>query len=249
MKYIKALILSCFVLCLASSITWAQESQRLNLVITYGVDLPGGDLADRFGLNYNPAVEIDYFINESWFFGVHGHFLLGPLVKEDVISNIRTSDGLLIGQQKNKSIITLKQRGFNIGLHAGKFINLSGKESRNKHGLRLRVGTGLLSHHIIFNDESVTLNQLLGDYGRGYDRLTRGIAIDEFIGYQYISGDGKINMFAGFSFVQGFTKNLRPVNFDTGLRDDSPRIDLMNGIRVGITFNLYESSYGEDIYY
>ncbi len=233
--------------CLLSITVLAQKSERFNMIISYGVDLPGGDLADRFGLNYNPAVDLDYVINDSWFFGVHGHFLLGPFVKEDVISNIRTSDGLLIGQQKNKSILTMKQRGFSVGIHAGKFINLS--PTKQKHGIRLRVGSGLLSHHIIFNDESVTLNQLLGDYGRGYDRLTRGLTLEEFIGYQYISADGKINMFAGFSFVQGFTQNLRPVNFDTGLRDDRRRLDLMNGLRIGVTFNLYENSTGEDIYY
>jgi len=241
-KSIISLFFSCCFIFLFS-----QESQRFNFVFSYGVDLPGGDLADRFGLDYNPGIDLDYEINNSWFFGVHGHFLLGSFVKEDVISNIRASDGLLIGQQKNKSVLTLKQRGFNIGIHAGKFIPLS--SGKNKHGIRVRVGTGILSHHIIFNDESATLNQLLGAYGNGFDRLTRGIALEEFIGYQYIDQTGKINMFAGFSFVQGFTKNLRPVNFDTGLKDDGNRIDLLNGFRAGFTINLYDGGEGREIFY
>lgn len=247
MNNIKLILLSICISSLFSHSVYSQKSERLNLIVNYGVDLPGGDLADRFGLIYNPAIDLDYVINNSWFFGVHTHFLLGPQVNEDVIANIRSSDGLLIGQQKNKSILTMKQRGFNIGLHAGKFINFS--KSQSKHGLRLRVGTGLLSHHIIFNDESVTLNQLLGDYAKGYDRLTRGFTVEQFIGYQYINVDGKINMYAGFSFVQGFTKNLRPVNFDTGLKENQRRLDLLNGFRVGITFNLYENATGDEIFY
>ena len=225
----------------------AQNSQKFNFIFTYGVDVPGGDLADRFGVNYNPAIDLDWVIDDSWFLGIHGHFLLGPFVKEDVIRNIRTSDGLLIGQQQNQSIVTLKQRGFNIGIHGGKFINLS--KGKNKHGIRLRLGTGILSHHIIFNDESATLNQLLGDYANGYDRLSRGIAVEEFVGYQFINETGKINLFAGFSFVQGFTTNLRPVNFDTGIRDDRSRIDLLNGIRVGFTISLFDAGKGEDVFY
>lgn len=225
----------------------SQKSNNIALNFTYGMDLPGADMADRFGLDYNAALDLDYNLTNGYFLGIHGHYILGPLVKEDVISNIRSSDGNLISQQQLQSIITLKQRAFLYGIHAGKFINLSKKDA--KHGFRLRVGSSIMSHYIIFNDESAATNQLLGDYGKGYDRLTRGITIEEFIGYQYISADERMNFYAGFSLVQGFTQNKRPVDFDTRMRNDEQRLDMLNGFRAGFVIKLFEFGNAEDTYY
>ena len=178
----------------------------------------------------------------------HVHYLLGSIVKEDVISNILTSSGGLQSQQKSLALITPKQRAFLSGIHVGKFINLS-TNSDFKHGLRLRLGTSIMSHYIIFNDESASTNQLLGDYGKGYDRLTRGITAEEFIGYQYINGRGSMNIFGGFSFVQGFTQNKRPADFDTRVRNDQKRLDLLSGFRVGFAIKLYEFGTADEVFY
>lgn len=246
MKIIYSAIL--FIVCLfySNSIN-SQNSQRLGLIFSYGLDLPGGDLADRFGINYNPGLDIDYFQNEKWFFGIHGHMLIGPIVKEDVISNIRTSDGGFVSQQQDLAVITMKQRGFLVGIHGGRFIKLN--KGKNKHGIRLRLGSSIMTHYIIFNNETASTNQLLGDYTKGYDRLTRGITLEEFIGYQYINESGSLNTFIGFNFVHGFNKNLRPYDFDTRIRDEARKFDQLFGIRVGFTINLYETGKGEEVYY
>lgn len=232
---------------LSSFVASAQSASNLSLTFSYGVDLPGGDLSDRFGIDYNAAAGLDYVWSNGWFVGYHTHMLLGSNVKEDVISNIRTSEGNLIGQQKNQAIVTLKQRAFINGVHVGKFINIS--ESTIKHGPRISLGSSVMSHYIIFNDESATVNQLLGPYGNGFDRLTRGITVEQFIGYQYMNDNGAVNVFGGFQFVQGFTQNIRPVNFDTRITDRSNRLDLLFGFRLGIHIRLFEFGTASEVFY
>lgn len=226
---------------------FTQSTSNISLQFSYGLDLPGGDLSDRFGLDYNAAAGLDYIWDNGWFAGYHTHMLLGSNVKEDVISNLRTTEGNLIGQQKNQAIISLRQRAFLNGIHFGKFINIS--NSSFSHGPRLSLGSSVFSHYIIFNDESATVNQLLGQYGSGYDRLTRGLTIEQFIGYQYTNENGGVNVFGGFQFVQGFTQNVRPVNFDTRITDDSNRLDLLFGFRLGVYIRLFEFGTAEQVYY
>lgn len=223
-----------------------QVYDRIDLNFRYGTDLPSLDMAERFGLSYNPELGLDFDKN-NYFFGVHGSFFLGPIVKEDVISNLRNSDGFLISQQEDLAIITMKQRGFSVGLHAGKFIPLF--ENFGTHGIRVRVGLNVLTHYIVFNNETASTNQLLGDYARGYDRLSRGFGIEEFIGYQYVSTKNSVRIFIGFNGIQARTRNLRPVNFDTRMRDNIVRTDILSGLRVGMAISLFENSDGSDIFY
>ena len=232
-------------LCIVTT-SFSQVEQRVDLIFRYGTDFPSFDLADRFGFSYNPEIGVQYSKN-NLFAGIHGSMMLGPIVKEDVISNLRNSTGELISQQQDLAIITLKQRGFTVGIHAGTFIPLI--KSTNSHGIRLKLGANILTHYIIFNNETASANQLLGDYGRGYDRLTRGFGVEEFIGYQFVSESGSIKVFAGINSIQGFTRNLRPYNFDTRERDDASRFDVLTGFRIGVAFKLYESSEGKEVFY
>lgn len=225
----------------------AQNIQRLNLMFSYGLDLPVGDLADRFGYNFHPSLDLEYSFNDKWFVGIHGSMLLGSIVTEDPISNLRTVEGLLVSQQRDLAVITMKQRGFIAGIHAGRLFNLS--KTENKHGIRVRAGLGILSHYIIFNNETASTNQLLGDYARGYNRFTRGLEVEQFIGYQFVNTKGNMNLIAGFNFVQGFTKNRRKVDFDTRMRNDTPRFDGLIGFRVGFAIKLYQVKSGDDIFY
>jgi len=238
----------CFIafLLLLNISCFGQDEDRLDLIFRYGVDLPSGTLAERFGLSYNPEIGLQYSKN-NYFAGIHGSMFLGPIVKEDVISNLRTEQGTLVSQQQDLAIITMKQRGFTVGIHGGKFFPII--KAQNTHGIRVKLGLNVLTHYIIFNNETASTNQLLGDYGRGYDRLTRGMGIEEFIGYQFVSGTGSVRFFAGINGIQGFTKNLRPYNFDTRERNSSTRLDMLTGFRLGIAFKMYESATQKEVFY
>jgi hypothetical protein len=80
---------------------------------------------------------------------------------------------------------------------------------------------------------------LEGDYLKGYDRLTSGFCLSEFVGYQLLSNSRLLNFFAGVELYQGFTRSRRDWNIDQVKKDDSPRLDLLSGIRVGWVLPLY----------
>lgn len=224
----------------------AQES-RVVFNFSYGMDKPLADLNDRFGYNYSPTGELNYEFSNNVYVGVHGSYMLGSFVKEDVIKPLRIKTGELISQQKSFVKITLKQRMYNLGVHFGKFINISKK--KNQHGPVLQFGVGLLTHYIIFNDEFASTVQLLGNYGKGYDRLTRGYNISQFIGYKYKNADGRLNVYAGIQLLEANTKSLRPIDFDTGKYGGAGRLDVLAGFRVGASFILWKGSKKGEIFY
>ena len=66
-----------------------------------------------------------------------------------------------------------------------------------------------------------------------YDRLTSGIQLSQFIGYQHMSNNRLTNFYFGFDFLQGFTKGRRDYQIDLMGPANEKRIDLLWGIKFG----------------
>lgn len=230
--------------------TWEptiNEGKGFLLNMGYGIQLPGGDLADRFGLNFSIEGAGDFITENNWFFGIQGQYLFGSRVNEDVLAPLRTDEGFIIGNDRSPADIQLRQRGSYMGVRIGHLIGLSPTNARA--GLRINIGGGLLQHRIrIQEDPARTVSQLTGDYQKGYDRLSNGPALHQYIGYQVLGRDGSVNFQAGFEFFQGFTQNRRSFNFDLGNSDSPSRVDLLIGFRLSWTLPFY-SGRAEDIYY
>lgn len=64
--------------------------------------------------------------------------------------------------------------------------------------------------------------------------------LNQFLGYINFSNSKRINFYAGLNFTEGFTQNRRAMNFDTGLKDNTKRFDLLIGFRIGWIFPLYK---------
>lgn len=218
----------------------------------YGFHIPAADLSDRFGSNFSIGGSIEYLTEKgNWMLGIKGNNLFSQNVKEDVLAPIRTSDGFLIGNsgaaEGQFALVVLRERGFYAGGLVGKLFTLSKKNKRS--GIRATIGAGLLQHKIRIQDESGTAQQIAGDYKKGYDQLSNGLALEQFIGYQYLSTNRGINFFAGFEFTQAFTKNRRNSNFVTRTKDETKRIDVLTGFRIGWTIPIYVGEKGEDLFY
>ena len=86
------------------------------------------------------------------------------------------------------------------------------------------------------------------DYNYGYDRLTRGIGLNQSLGYMFI-GDSRIwNFYGGLDFSQSWSKNVRDVNFDTRMKDDTQHFDLYFGFKIAWVIPIYRSA-PADFYY
>lgn len=216
---------------------------------SYGAQLPGGDLADRFGANFIPGLGLEYLTDKSnRIIGLEGSFMFGSRVKEDVIAGLRTAEGYIIGEEGSYADIQLRERGIYLGGYLGKLFGVSPKNNRS--AIKVTLGAGLLQHKIRIQDDPVQkAPQLSADYKKGYDRLSNGFALRQFIGYQLMDLDGRINFYAGVDLTQGFTQTRRSYNFDTFGPDASKRFDLLVGIRIGWILPFYTGKSADDIYY
>lgn len=215
--------------------------------IGYGITFPGGDLADRFGnaLKFSLGIEQNTFSN--FVYGIDFDFGFGKEVKEDPLQNYKTENGVVIGIDGLGGDIFLRSRQLYLGALFGKIITFS---PESKSGIRLTAGAGLLNHYIRFNDEVNTIGQVAGVYGSGHDRLSRGFALKQQVGYQIHSDDGLLNLSLDFEFTQGFTRQIREYNFDTGEQVTGNRLDLIYGVKLNWSLPLFTStSSKESIYY
>lgn len=217
------------------------------LNLGYGPQVPLGDLDQRFGLSFAPEISVDYLTPKNWVWGLQGQYFFGSEVKEDVLAGLRTEAGDIIGNDRAPADIQLRERGFYFGLRVGKLISLSEKNERS--GLRINLGVGLMQHQIRFQDDPFrSVAQLEGDYEKGYDRLTNGLTLHQFIGYQVVSKSNGIHLTGGFDFFEGFTKNRRDFNFDTQSVDTQNRLDILTGFRISVSLPFFLGN-AEDVYY
>ena len=228
---------------------WGGSNSGKAILLNFGYapQIPLGDLDDRFGLNFAPEVSADFLTSNNWLIGLQGMYLFGNNVEEDVLAGLRTESGDIIGNDRDPADILLRQRGWYLGVRAGRLIGLF--EDNPRSGIRLNLGVGLLQHKIrIQEDPFRAVPQIEGEYLKGYDRLTNGLTLHQFVGYQVIGKNTGINITAGFEFYEGFTQNSRAFNFDTRVADTSERLDILAGFRFSFTLPFYLGN-AEDVYY
>jgi hypothetical protein len=196
------------------------------------LDFPGGDMAKRFGTSYRVGGAFMYKTKQNLMYGLKCDYLFGSDIREDsLLINIRDAYGQLISTDGQKLNVGKFERGIVLGVQAGKILNTS---SRNADiGILVMTGLGFIQHKIHIYDKTASMPQISKDYKKGYDRLTNGWYIEQFVGYNHFSKNALINFYAGFNLMAGFTKGRRDYLYDVMRTDDKSRIDLLFGIRAG----------------
>ena len=112
------------------------------------------------------------------------------------------------------------------------------------------MGVGIFQHKIrVQEDPNSFVPIIAGEYKKGWDRLSNGLALRQFVGYQHLSLNGLVNFYAGFEFMQAFTQNRRVQDFKLMTKLDEKRFDLMYGIKVGWTLPFTVGVNANQIYY
>ncbi len=237
MNHIK-IYFSLFLLCVfAHQSTVAQTAPRpaIMLDIHNLVGQVSGDMAKRYsghfgiggGLSYQP-------IKNHFQFGAKFSYFYGRTVKEDVMAPFRTAtDGLLIGEDRFLAEMRLRERGFNAQLYTGGIFPFP-ERATFRHGIKWQLGVGFLQHKIRMQDEAKALRQFTTDVLKGLDRMCNGYSIVPFLGYEYLSYNGRINFYFGLEPVIGFTGSRRTWNYDTNTTDFGvKRLDMLWNVKVG----------------
>lgn len=236
-------------LCLITSLLKSQNDTALTIPILgvhFGGQLPGGDLVHRYGFNMNAGSMLLVKHSSRWVFGLETNYLFGNRVKEDVLKQLTTPEGFVIDNEGYPADLRVTQRGFNL-MAIGGYVFDWWSPNQNS-GLMMTIGAGYLQHYINFYDAANKVAAVNGKYRHGYDRLTDGMALSQFIGYLYLSDNRLSNFYIGAEFYQAFTKSVRGFNFDTGKPDTGKRLDLLFGIRAGWILPLYKRMAVGDYY-
>lgn len=231
--------------------TNAQVNIKDSIVFTplisasYSYQWPGGDLVNRFGSNSSIGAAFMIKTKRNWIIGIDGNFIFGNNVKENgILDNISTENGQIIDEYGTPIAIDFFERGFSTSFKFGKLFPLLGPNKNS--GVVLIGSLGLLQHNIRIEGD---FPQIQDDYKKGYDRLTNGLALSEFIGYLYLGNKRTLNFYAGFEFTQAWTQNRRSYNFDTMEKDETKRIDVLSGFKIGWIIPLYKRVPEEYYYY
>lgn len=229
-----------------------EEQSFLNIGMTnfsfgYGIEFPFGDLDDRFSTNLKFTLGAERMTSSNWIFGLEFSYMFGDTVKEDVLSNLRLPNGDILGADNAYAEVFTRERGLFIGANFGKLFPFS---KNKRSGLRVTAAAGFLVHYVRIQDEARSLPQIENDYLKGYDRLTRGLAFRQFVGYQHVSESKRVNFYIGLEFTQGFTSSVREVNFDTGLpTDKSGRFDGLIGLKAAWILPFFDDFVDEEVFY
>lgn len=209
------------------------QNPLIHLEFGYGLTSPLGKLQERFGSLLNPHLSLAFQPkSSSWLIKTEGHYFFGNKVKTDVLQNLRTKEGYIIGNDMSIADIQLRARGYYLGLAFEK-TNIFDRFSAG-------IGTGFLLHRIrIQKDPASFVPQLEGDYSNGYDRLTSGLGVSSFLGYRYLSSNRRINFSLSIFGIAGFTELQRDYQFDLkGLPDNNP-VDFLTGVKISWILPFY----------
>jgi len=203
--------------------------------ITGGGHLPAADMAKRYGPTGSIGARWEYLSDKNWLFGFEGEYIFGNRVRENTVAILQTNDGYIIGNDLSPASLFLLARGGYGGFYFGKVIPLGNTRS----GLRMTMGGGYIRHHIRLQDDTRSVTQITGAYAKGYDRLSGGYGLNQFLGWHQMSNSRRVNFTIGIECNQGITHTLRDWDVSTMRKLSGRRLDLRFGIRAGWILPFY----------
>ena len=217
--------------------------------ISYAYQFPGGDIAKQYGQNSTIGAGLMYKSRKNVLFSLDANFIFGSDVKntDSILKMVLTQNGYIIDGNGVYALYSMYERGYSINFRAGKVFNLLAVNPNS--GVFLMGGLGYLVHRLNIDVQHETAPQITGDYAKGYDRLTTGFSLNQFIGYYYMGKSRTLNFYGGFEFYQAFTKSRRDYIFDLMKKDDTNHLDLFYGIKIGWMIPIYDRAPDKYYYY
>ena len=234
------LLLIVFTLIKSVTVVKAQEEtySNLNLQTSYLYEIPGADLAERYGGNSKFEFKLEYLSTMNYAIYVKGGVRINQNVKEDVFAPIRTEEGFVLGVNGFYADIFGRKRGMDAGLGIDKIWPLQ------KNFLRTGLSLGYISHWIKVVDDSQSVPQVTGLSGQIYDRFASGMGIEENIQFQY--NIERAAFLIGFQLGQFFTTEHRHQIINGA---EERRLDLYFGTKITYLLPLYKFNSEETVYY
>ncbi|MFP5471443.1 MAG: hypothetical protein ACLGGV_07580 [Bacteroidia bacterium] len=211
----------------------SDSTQQLFFVaVSYGGQLPGADLASRFGMNSYIGPQFGFKTNKNITFGLEWYFFFSKNVSEadEIFKGLYNSQGYFLNENGEPSFVSVFERGHIITGTVGKIFPL-GKNYDS--GLQVKFGAGFMRHKIRIDNEFDQTPQISGEYKKLYDRLTSGLVLSQFVGYTHFGPTNIFNYYVGFEIFEGFTKGRRDWQADLYRPYTENRFELLYGVKLG----------------
>jgi len=210
--------------------------------------MPGGDIAERYGMNIGVGGSYMLKLQSNWMLSVDFSYLSGNDFKEKFIfDNITDNDGDYINIYGEIGEAAYFERGFYAGLRGGRLLPVFGPNPNS--GLLIMGSAGILQYKTLIHQDGEDIPPINGEYVKGYDMLTNGFGISQFIGYMHIDSYDPVNFYVGLEFHQAWTKNRRDYNYYSMGPDPNLHQDYLFGIRFGWIFPVNKSVSDTHYYY
>lgn len=208
--------------------------------LSYSYQFPGGDVAKRYGHNSTIGGGLKYKNMKNIIFSLDVNFIFGNDIKnaDSILWMVETENGYVIDGNGTFALYALYERGYNINFSVGKIFPILNPNPNS--GLMVNAGVGYMLHRMKIDNQHRTAPQISGDYAKGYDMLTGGISLNQFIGWYFMSNSRLLNFYGGFEFHEAFTKSLRDWDFHNMGKDNNNNFDFFFGIKIGWMLPIYD---------
>ncbi|MBI9068044.1 MAG: hypothetical protein JEZ09_12180 [Salinivirgaceae bacterium] len=245
--YIFALSLFVLSVCKLSAQTTDKKEKYPFVYVCSSVQIPGGDLKDRFGTSFDIGGGLGYKFKSNIILGIESTYIFGNDVKENPLEGLLNQFNQITNMYGEISDITMRQDGLQIKATAGKIFPVFG--SNQNSGIYLRGSFGFLQHKIYIENQGNNTPQVLDDYRKGYDRLCNGLMVSEFVGWQNFSSKSAMHFLIGFEISQAWTQNRRSWDFATNQKIDAQRLDLLYTFKIAYYIPFYKREATNYFYY
>ncbi len=214
-----------------------------------GLQWPGGDLEERYGMSNSAGGSFLFKTSGNWLIGAEFNYIFSENIKDkdEILSLISTESGSIIDGNGMFTEVNYHERGFYTNLTFGKLFPVIGPNPNS--GLFITGGVGLLQHRTFIQNPENRAPQISGEYMKGYDRLTNGLAVSEMFGYMHLGSKRLASFYIGVEFIQAWTQSRRDYNFNLMKKVNEKRFDMLYGVRVGWIIPLYGRSSGDYYYF
>lgn len=207
-------------------------------------------MVDRFGFVSTVGATATWKPKGNLFFTTGISMLFSDQVKEtSMLDAFKIGEGdsyYVITDEGQPTQLRFQGRGLVIPLTVGYLLPVMAPNPNS--GLYVEVGGQFLRHKVHPRTTDGNFPAIMDGRAKGYDRLTGGLGTREAIGYRFMGNSGFTNFSIGLEFSQNWTRSLRSINVDTGLRDDTRRMDMLYGLQVSWHFPRYNRT-GKRYYY
>jgi len=207
---------------------------------TYNIVL--ADLKKEYKNNLAIGADLGVKMKNNWSIDFGFKYYFSGYAKDALIDSTfkhLVVDGFFIDSRGMATTdIGFEFRGVSFHLQGGKIIPVS-QRFRNS-GIWLKCGIGVTQHFMNIKTPQEEIRSLSGEYKKGYDKLTLGFSLYQFVGYAHMTKRNLFCLYGGVEFFENFAKRQRDYDYSLMRKDDTKRFEAMVGFKIGWIIPLYK---------